>query len=65
MSLLLLLKITITFLICMITGVFLGNSIWDYNIKIMPTWFKCTLGLVAISFFVSMFITIMTAIWIL
>lgn len=63
MSVLLLLKITITFLVCMITGVYIGNSIWDYNIMIMPNWFKYTLTLVSLSFFVSMFITIMTAIW--
>lgn len=63
MSLLVLVKLTLTFLLCMIVGVHLGNSIWDYNMKIMPWWFKITLAGVAIAFFACMFVTILMGIW--
>ena len=63
MTLLVLVKLTLTFFICMMTGVHLGNSVWNYNMKLMPWWFKFTLAGVGIAFFACLFVTILMGIW--
>ena len=61
--LLLLIKITLSLFFTMTTGIFLGNFFWNYNLEIMPWWFKLTLALVALLFYASLGATIYTAIW--
>lgn len=56
-------KVTLSLFVCMVSGVFLGNTFWNYNVKLMPWWFKGSLALVAISFFTSLFFTVFAAIW--
>jgi hypothetical protein len=62
-TLLLMLKITLSLFFTMATGVFIGNTFWNYNIAIMPWWFKYSLGFVALSFFISLFALVMMGIW--
>lgn len=57
------LKIMVTLMIVVWCGVQIGNFVWDYNLKLIPTWFKLTLGLCAMSMFVSMFVVVMLGIW--
>lgn len=56
-------KICASLFVTMATGVFIGNTMWNYNIVIMPWWFKWSLGLIATSFFISLFALVFIAIW--
>lgn len=56
-------KMMVTLIIVTYAGVWLGNFIWDRDIKRMPTGFKLGLGLIALLMIVSILNFVLALVW--